>query len=81
MPWFIYHYPFPINQPFSYTIVPDNGIPECHHGDFLGAIEADVVPNTTPAQPDLDVPGLEEAIRTAMKNRCPTSTIKLRNSP
>lgn len=81
MPWFVYKYPFPILQPTSYTLIPDNGIPECKHGEYLGAIKVPVLPDTDPAQPDLNDDDLSRKIRRAIRLRKPTGRIRLRSTP
>ena len=81
MPWFIYHYPLPRNQSSSYTVVPNNGVPECEGGKYLGAILVNALPNTIPLQPDLNVKGLQGDILAAMRLKINTKTIKLRPTP
>jgi hypothetical protein len=81
MPWFIYNYPFPRNQSTSYTIVPENGVPECLNGEYLGAIFTETVPKSIPARPDINLPGLQKMIKLALKTKRPNGCVRLRSTP
>lgn len=81
MPWFIYKYPFPINSPLSYVLIPKNGEPNCHDGEYLAAIKANIMSNTMPVLPDLSDPKLQKKIRKALKSKRGTKSVKLRPTP
>jgi len=81
MAWFVYRYPFPISQPTSYILIPNNGKPACKEGEYLGAIKAEVLPDTYPAQPDLSDEDFLRRMKKAIRLRKSTGKIRLRPTP
>jgi len=81
MAWFVYKYPFPIDQSTSYTIIPDDGAPTCSHGEYLCAIRCTCMADEIPACPDLNNKKLLKMIKYAIKTKTPNEFVKLRPTP
>ncbi|WP_316839246.1 hypothetical protein [Pedobacter gandavensis] len=77
MPWYKYNYPGDRTLASSYSL--ETGTPECTDGTFLCAINVNSNPGM-PAEPDMDTPGLQNAINSALSSGQETGIVKLRTT-